>query len=210
MVRGGFGRSLTKEQVLVFRENWYGRVKKRRDDCDQIAVSRQLGDMPKDYGNVLVLDIAMKRSDDFSVDLLSQNNIREYIENIPFMIDRAHAYAQPKFDTGITSEMMQGGYDIIDSLVNIIRVLCSFFPSVKNETESIERFIDGYVRSKFIWHHFAQEPHGPGTGGTIVGQLVAGSVISELKSMIVDIVGGICMWDDEFEFVDWRKRVIGR
>ena len=50
------------------------------------------------------------------------------------------------------------------------------------------QWIDGYVKQLGQFYGVLNEPDGPGTGGTIVGQLVAGDLMGNLENLIARTV----------------------
>jgi hypothetical protein len=110
------------------------------------------------------------------------------------------------WDTGVTSTMMNGSYALIHSLQMYLVALAAFYPPGFLGSKTAESYFDDFVTSRFEWHRAHLEPEGPGTGGTIVGPMAAGSVINDLEGMVLDVVRSLTMDSSSFNYTAWKAR----
>lgn len=129
----------------------------------------------------------------------------DYINSLPTFRLALQQQAQPKHDTGITSEMVQANYDYIDSLIGILVMLANYYSPKQFGDQSLQEFFSEIIASRFRWHYAAVEPHGPATGGTIVRILCSSSVASDVEKMIEDMVDALVGWDDNLDWNNWKK-----
>lgn len=183
-VRGGFGRHLTPPVVTKCIEEWLARVVSRRARADELAVA-------------------------YSVELMAATDtqrLAQFIQRIPYMRFEALRTVQPRWDSGTTSEMLQGSYDYVAVLGTILRRLTAHFPKNQFGSDGTEAFISSWTSMLFQWHRARLEPEGLGTGGTMVGVMAGGSVIADLERMIQELVFGMGWERDEKQLALWRKR----
>jgi hypothetical protein len=69
--------------------------------------------------------------------------------------------------------------------------------------EDPRKFFSEMTATRFRWHRAHSEPHGPGTGGTIVNVTCGGSVADDLEDMIEDMVQSLVGYDDRFDRHSW-------
>jgi hypothetical protein len=196
---GGFGRKLNTSLVKKYRDDWVKRVILRRDLADERAVSRQVG--------------ASSISDFIEIEVqhtLHQVGLKEppmdYINALPEFKAALLRQAQPKWDTGVTSIMVQANYDYIDSLTGIQVTLAKFISPQQFESKNPQDFFSEVISTLFRWHRTINEPHGPGTGGSIVNVLVSGNVIADVEKMVEEMVMSFVTYEDSFDWKDWLKR----
>jgi hypothetical protein len=112
--------------------------------------------------------------------------------------------AQQGWDTGVTADMREASYDVIDFLEYSWLRLAQFYPSEHWGGKDAEAYIRSYIQDRFTFHWSKHEPEGPGTGGTIVGVLTGSDVIEDLENLIVDTVSALFMYKDNFDFSTWK------
>jgi hypothetical protein len=198
-IRGGFGRKLNSILVNKYREEWIGRVTLRRNLADEMAVNKQVG------------ETALSQQTEAHRPPMTQNQqLKEppldYINSLPEFKEALIRQAQPKWDTGVTSTVVQANYDYIDSLTGILVTLANYYAQEQFGNQSPQEYFSEIISSRFQWHRSIAEPHGPGTGGTIVNIICGGGVISDVEKMIEDMVMALVGYDDEFDWKNWPKR----
>lgn len=197
--KGGFGRHLNAELVTKYRNEWIARVQKRRDLADEMAVNRQVG------GSSL-----SELVDAEKLPALNHEDLKEpplnYINALPEFKAALRAQAQPKWDTGVTATMVQANYDYIDSLTGVLVTLAKHISPKQFEGMNPEEYFSEIISSRFRWHRTINEPHGPGTGGTIVNVLVGSGVMADVEKMVEDLVMGLVGYDNSFDWRNWPKR----
>lgn len=198
-IKGGFGRKLNSDLVIKYRDDWLRRVISRRNAADEMAVNRQVG---------MFGDGACEGDEYHSV--LHEHKLKEppmnYINALPEFRLALLAQAQPSWDTGSTSVVVQASYDYIDSLTGILVALAACYSPIQFGFESPQKYFSEIIASRFRWHRTISEPHGFGTGGAIVNITCSGGVISDVEKMIEDMVINLVGYDDTFDWRNWPKR----
>ena len=133
-----------------------------------------------------------------------------YINSLPEFKSALYRQAQPNWDTGVTATMVQANYDYIDAITGILVTLASYYSPGQFGTQSAQEYFSEIISSRFRWHRAIAEPHGPGTGGTIVNVTVGGNVISDVEKMVEDMVMNLVGYDDAFDWKGWPKRWRGQ
>lgn len=195
-VQGGFGRKLNADLVTKYRNDWCERVARRRSIADEMAVTRQVG-------AVSITEAASKSYETKFTHLSPNEPPMEYINQLPEYRKQLREVAQPKWDTGVTATVVNANYDYIDALRGILVVLLQHFSPEQFGEKSPPEYLSEIITSRFQWHRSIAQPHGPGTGGTIVNILVGSSVVEDVEKMVEDTVMALVGYDDSF---DWRKR----
>ncbi|CAN5578033.1 hypothetical protein BH18VER1_BH18VER1_10990 [soil metagenome] len=190
---GGFGRKLDALQVTEFRDDWVTRVSKRRNNADEIAAAHQSVSNPR--------PIEITRRDEFP----DPPKIADYVRTLPAIRKDVYERAWVLWDTGITGEMRQGNYDVIDVLEQILTTLTAVYPNGQFGGQEPRDYMNTMTATRFIWHHARLEPNGPGTGGTIVGPLAGSYVIDDLERMITEIVLSLSEHLGDFAYEPWQK-----
>jgi hypothetical protein len=171
-VQGGFGRKLNSDLVLKYRNEWFARVKRRREDADSLAVSRVSGiDLHVHKSQTQTIPYSEERS----------NKILEYVNSLPALRKEFRQKAQPEWDSGVTSKMVAASYEYVDALQGILVKLASFYPPGTFGGDDPHKFFSELISSRYAWHRAHAEPYGPGTGGTIVNVTTGGHVISDVE-----------------------------
>ncbi len=196
--RGGFGRKLTREVITKYRDEWIVRVKERRKKADRLVVERAVGSL-KSTSEMTNQELA-------SVDVRPKGDALDYINTLPDLKARLLARAQPEWDSGITSRMVQASSDYIDALSGILSALAGNYPDGHFWDKDPHQFFAEQIATRFEWHRLHAEPDGPGTGGTIVSVVCCGNVQADVEKMVEDMVMSIVGYDDQFDFKGWPGR----
>lgn len=191
-ITGGFGRKLNAELVTRYREQWYSRVIARREEADRDAVERVVGTRAKS-ALIGTIEHSEERVD----------AILEYVNSLPEYRTKLRARLDPELDSGVTARMVQASYDYIDSLRGILVTMAGFYPEGNFDGVDPHRYFSEQVAARFSWHRSHAEPHGPGTGGTIVSVQVVGNVASDVERMVNDMAQSLVGYDDRFDWRNW-------
>lgn len=198
-LKGGFGRKLNAHIVIKYRDEWIERVKLRRNLADEMAVKRQVG------------EISLSQQIETSPQPVIQHTQlkdppMDYINSLPEFKAALLRQAQPKWNTGVTATMVQANYDYIDSLNGILVTLAGYYSPEQFGNQSAQEYFSEIISSRFHWHRAIAEPHGPGTGGTIVNVTCSGGVMDDVEKMVEDMVMALVGYDDSFDWRGWPKR----
>ncbi|HTA62842.1 MAG TPA: hypothetical protein VK835_10315 [Bacteroidia bacterium] len=203
MIKGGFGRKLEANQIIKYRDEWLERVKNRKSKADEIASIRTVTGVtdPLNFVESLGHFLDYKTYDDPKI-------LKDYLDKILIIHQAQLTIAQTKWDSGTTSNMNQGNYDMIDFYEEVLIELSTFYPKGHFNNQPPKKYFSELISSTFLWHRLILEPHGVGTGGTIVSTFAGGNVMEALKKMIVDMVNSL-VWpyeiDKQIDLNEWRK-----
>ena len=198
-LKGGFGQKLSGSLVIKYRDEWLQRVKRRRNLADELAVKRQVGAQALSEQVEAAIQTPIQHTG------LKEPPL-DYVNSLPDFKAALLRQAQPKWDTGVTATMVQTNYDYIDSLTGILVTLASNYSPRQFGNQTAQEYFSDVIASRFQWHRTIAEPHGPGTGGTIVNVTCGGGVIKDVENMIEDMVIALVGYDDEFDWKNWPKR----
>ncbi len=183
--KGGFGRHLDAAQVRRYKQDWLERVAARRRRADEIAVEAMLGIKQ------------VRAAPETRLDL---------INSLPIIRLHALRVAQSRWDTGVTSTMLQASYDYISVLEGMLVRLGKLYPADHFADPSPRRYFAEYIADRFAWHRARLEPEGAGTGGTIVGVITAGDVQADAEVAIEQMVQVLAENLTGFQLKRWRRR----
>lgn len=198
-LKGGFGRKLNAHIVTKYRDEWIETVKLRRNLADEMAVKRLVG------------EISLSQQIETSPQPVIQHTQlkdppMDYINSLPEFKAALLRQAQPKWDTGVTAKMVQANYDYIDSLNGILVTLAGYYSPEQLVNQSAQEYFSEIISSRFHWHRTIAEPHGPGTGGTMVNVTCSGGVMDDVEKMVEDMVMALVGDDDSFDWIGWSNR----
>lgn len=185
--KGGFGRKLNAALVRQYRDDWCGRVRERRKRADKIAVSAVRGTVPA------------LRGDDVDEERAPSAVLIPFVESLPVALHRAYQIAWPKWDSGVTAEILEGTSGVIDVVTQMLVHLAAWYPARHFNGRPARDYFSSFIASRAVWHRAVAEPGGVGTGGTIVPVIVAASVMSDLEQAVCDLVGSLIGLGDSFE-----------
>ncbi len=195
-ISGGFGKKHSAPLVIKYRNEWLERVDNRRKKADQLAITRNVGD---------VID-----GEEKITEKKQQAPLREppltYINSLPAFKIELLKQAQLEWDSGVTARMVQASYDYIDALQGILITLAGYYSEKQFGGKSDQEFFSDIIASRFEWHRAHSEPRGPGTGGTIVNVICSGGVKADVDRMVEDMVMSLVGYDDSFDWKGWPKR----
>lgn len=197
LLRGGFDRRLNPGLVLRYRDDWLRRIARRREQADEIAALHMAG---------IVEKAPIRPEEPLSLMEPSDEPLLAYVNRLPDVLAQGYSLAQPRWDSGVTSEMMEGTYGVIDILVQVLVHLASWFPANHFDGKPAAEYFGRIVADKFVWHRALAEPDGVATGGTIVGPVSAMSVLHDLKRTVDEMVAALVYERDDFDFPQWHRQ----
>ena len=197
-IKGGFGRKLTSLVVTKYRDEWLKTVTLRRDLANEMAVTRQVGDVSISQQIKAEPRIKIRHTQlaDLPVD---------YINSLPKFKSNLLQQAKKRKSHGSTLDIIQANHDYFDALTGIPVTLANYYSPECFGNQSPQEFFSEIISSRFPLHSALAEPYGPGTGGTIVGIRRGLNLIADIEKIIEDMVSGL--WEERYsEYEDWRKR----
>jgi hypothetical protein len=132
--------------------------------------------------------------------------LTEYANTLPNILENAYAVARPRWDSGITSEMRQGSYDLIEVVIQIAVHLATWLPENHFGERPFAEYFSSLVSSRFVWHWALAEPLGTGTGGTIAGLSTAAAVLDDAERAVDEIVTSLLRGREGFNLKVWRRQ----
>lgn len=198
-VSGGFGRTLSEPIVRKYRDEWHTRVESRRDEADKNAIS-------------LITEAGAEMTAD-TVEIFEYSEKRaterlRFVNALPELGRQLRNNAQVEWDSGVTSRMVNGSYDYINSLKGLLVQMARFYPD--GTFDDPQTFFSEQVASRFRWHRSYAVPDGPGTAGTIVNVTVSGAVVDDVEKMVEEMAMALVGYDDRFDWRNWPKLWEGR
>lgn len=115
---------------------------------------------------------------------LSRQDAETYIKQLPRLLREVYQIDKPFLKGSTSADMNKGGHNIIDALTDMWVHLAGLFPDNHFNGMPSKDYIADYLKLRASWHAALAEPDGPGTGGTIVGQIVAGGLMDDLQNAI--------------------------
>jgi hypothetical protein len=201
MLNGGFGRKLKAIEIKKIKSEWIQRVQERRRRADDLA----------SISSVTGQEEHTESTDNDFLEYKTQNDseiLKQYLDKIIIVHEAQRTIAKTNWDTGVTAVMNQGSYDMIDFYQEVLIELATFYPKGHFDNKSPRAFFSEYVSSRFLWHRLVLEPDGQGTGGTIISTMTGGSVMDDLKLMVVEMVSALTTnfrLDNQIDFLRWRN-----
>jgi len=186
---GGFARKLSAADVRLYRDNWVARVARRRLDADAIFVRHATGPLPQPTSTASTG--LLPKGKTALAGSLTPGKIESYIDELPDIRSEAYGKVRHIWFSGNTIEINRSIYSVIEVVQRIWLQLAGTFPKLHFDGLSPYEYLDQYLEQRYVWHHALAEPHGRGTGGTIVSQLVNKGVLRDLEIAVVDMVRSI-------------------
>jgi hypothetical protein len=147
-------------------------------------------DLPADY---------VRRSSD------SEAQVR-LVRNLPEMKAVAHASSSQGWSSGVTLDMREASYDMIDFLEFAWLRLAEFYPRNHFGAPNASDYIESHIRARFAFHWAKHEPGGPGSGGTIASVLTGLDVIRDLESLLEDTIRALFFDNEHLDLEEWLRR----
>jgi hypothetical protein len=128
----------------------------------------------------------------------------DYVRSLPELRRKRFDEAHLHWDTGVTSEMRESSYRVIEYLKGVLLDLANFFPP--NHFEPNPRaYFDEYVTSCFSSAYERLERDRSGTAGTILLVQAGGEVIEDLRKMIAGMVRSLTSEEYDFDYDLWLE-----
>ena len=163
----------------------------KNDKIAELSVPTEFKDeLPDDY---------IRRSLDDAADV-------RLFESLPELKAIAYQIARPGWDTGITAEMRNSTYIVVDFYEIIWLILAEFYPLKHFGKSGAAAYIKAYIRERYQFHGSKHEPNGLGTGGITVLVLTGGSVMDDLDRLIIDTALSVTDYMDNLDWTAWRAR----
>ena len=196
-LRGGFGRQLTPEVVIKYRDRLIKRVAERKHKIDQrfveLAVRNPIKAVDHDFWGTTT-----------GLEGLPARGALSYIWGLPDIRTGLLEIAQSERYSGSTVGMMEASYDYIDALASILINLGSYYSGKHSWRKHQQRLLSEQIAARFEWHRSHVEPNGPGTGGTIVNIIICRNVQEDVEKMVENMVVSLVGYNDEFGWEEWK------
>jgi hypothetical protein len=195
-VRGGFARRLKAADIIRCRDDWIGRVKSRREEADKIAVFRMSGTHAKAAEDSV--DIEWKRP--------AEEMLEAYIRHLPDLRRAVYETARPDWDSGVNGRMKRATAKVIEIFERVLVHLAEWYPPNHFDGKPADRYFSEFTANRSAWHINAHTPFGLTGHGTGLGLDVAGAVLTDLETAIVEVVYVLAGVYLPIRDPDWQKR----
>ena len=195
-IKGGFGRKLDSKLVIEYRDDWLQRVIIRRNKADELAALRMAGS---------VVTVPTTEDEAEALMIPADEALVAYVNSLPSVLNKAYTIARPRWDSGVTAEMIEGSYDVIDVVIQMLAHLASWFPQNHFDDKPAPEYFSQFVSTRFSWHRALAEPDGIGTGGTIVGPFAAAAVLGDTERAASEMVTALLWGREGFSLKAWRR-----
>lgn len=197
-VKGGFARRLSPADVRLCRDNWLRRVERRRRDADALVVARRSGIGTVPLGQT---DAPPRLA------FLDAAELNAYLDSLPGIFEKACQQALEDWNGGPTVDKVRAADALAEVLRQMWLRLAAAFPEGHFRAETPERYIRSFVDDRSLWHRAMAEPHGYGTGGTIVSVLVSRGLVHDLEGAVIDTRNALKgLAEHVRERDEWMKR----
>jgi hypothetical protein len=115
--------------------------------------------------------------------------------------------AQPVWDTGVTADVVNATYAVVDVLEDVLESLAGYYPPNHFDSMNPRDYFSEVIAARARWHRHIAEPSGHGKDGTIVHTVVAGAVLADVERMVAQLVHSLTLnWADtgHTEFSRWE------
>ncbi len=189
--KGGFGRRLDAEQVLVYKKGWELRVQERRLKTDDFASIKIINNISDDRSDILIEDYQQYLNQYFEDFPFTQEHeakrLCDYLNKIADIKKTVYKFANQKIKTEQNVMLNQATDEIIDFYEEILNELASFYPEKHFDGDS-KKFFNELISLKFEWHRHIRDTFGLGRNGSMIRGFVSHAVIIEVDQMIVTMV----------------------
>jgi hypothetical protein len=206
-LKGGFGRKLDAEQVIRYKTAWLERVKKRRNNADEIA---SINVVAKEMTYVLEFNdgVGVDDGNDYEakIEIWEEDKKRfeKYLSKIVDIKAVVYKHAEQDIKKGVTSSVVIGCNSITDFYEEVLYELCKFYP-YRHFCDDPKQYINEQIASRANWLRSANEPYGLGKGGTIVSVILSHAMVEAIDKMIIEMISGLYN-KFQFEFNEWSER----
>lgn len=183
MIKGGFGRQLDSNQVILYRNSWLERVQSRKEKADELASITTVTGIEQKNQQIESLEDFL----DYKINY-DRDTLQKYLNQIVNIHKAQWVISQAKYDSGVTSNMVQGSYDLIDFYEEILVEIATFYPKGHFNNLHPKIFFNNLIAEKFLWHRLILESGGIGTGGTAISVIAAENVAEDLSNLVVEFV----------------------
>jgi hypothetical protein len=191
---GGFGRKLSATEVHLNRDVWVRAVALRRHRAEEARLRAMIGPpIP------LVPRLESIR--------VGRPELAVQLEDLPHQLQAALELAveQRWGGSATTVGMIEGTYAVVQVLRDMWMNLARRFPPECFDNDP-DMFWQRSLTHRGAWHRALAEPGGPGTGGTIVGVLVAGAILGDAKRAVMETAEALMgLGINMTELAAWRK-----
>jgi hypothetical protein len=203
-VTGGFGRKLTAAEVVRYRDDWVKRVKFRREETDKIAIGRMSGKPIASSGTSTNAEVESTGDSEWKHP--AQEMLDAYIRHLPDLRRAAYEKARPEWDSGVNARMKIATRGVIDIFERVLVYLASWYPPKHFGGKAADRYFNEFTANRTYWHLDALSPHGRGGHGSGLALDVAGNVLTDLQSAVVEMVFALAGMRMIFRDPTWRER----
>lgn len=190
-------QNLTPSLIKKYKKEWLKLVAERRANYANLLGNNEVKSNSEVLPPFVYREISTNQ--DFLVALL---------ERILTIHKAEKLKAKAMRDSGITSEMINAGYNLIDFYESVFLELASYYPPQCFEGTHPALEISNIISSKFKINRIINEINYIGSSGGMLSTIVSGHVAAEVEQLIESMVSavGYQIQNDEFDILVWRKK----
>lgn len=183
---GGFGRHLSAAEVRRYRDDWTARVKKRRDDADQLAAAGMASGThaPTVAG----------RSDDRPPTIPNRSGLQDYIRILPELRRRAYRRMLERNPVS-TLDIVEALSDLGAVLQQVLVALLGYYPEEHFAERGPQHYVGTLVAQSTHWHYMRASSYGIDESGSVVHTLTEEGLVRDLERWIGEVVSSLCGTD---------------
>ncbi len=220
LIGGGFGRQLTAEQIIFYRDDWHQRVLTRRNDADRLASeamgttihqrSIEVADEPPPSSGRGTFSCSWDSAPSPVPQIPDQLGLLSLVRSLPELRRLAYRAAESRW-AGSTLDMVEGCWDVIRVFEASWTTLASYYPRDHFGQGNSRDYFSSLIAERARWHYLCSSTSGVGYSGTIVQVLTARAVLGEVERMIEEMVfaltGGNLVGpdDSDIDLDAWRQ-----
>lgn len=204
-VSGGFGRGLSAEEVIRYRDDWLERVRKRRDDADALASAAMArANASPQRGTASPVEWAPPAG----IASLNREGLDDYIAILPEL--RRQAYMLMHARNPRTTLDTVATYSALNDVLRTTLVkLLSVYPENHFAESGPASYVSAVVSASTHWHYLRTSTSGVGFSGSLVQVNTVRGVLRDLERMVEETVGSLTGTEvrepDQFD-LDWQTR----
>jgi len=211
-IRGGFGRHLSAEGAVQYRDDWNTRVQKRREEADALAaaaMARVLVQLPTD---LRYRDVSAAWTPPAGAETLPpRDDLIEYIARLPELRRQIYMLVHARRPNTTLDTVETYGL-LIDVLKATLVKLLSYYPEGHFAEAGPASYVSTVVAEHTHWHYLRTSHNGVGNSGTLVQVHTVLGVVRDLERLIEETVSALTGTEvrepDELEkswLEAWRK-----